>query len=224
MKHIFSPLLLLFPVFNRVILYRYLWSILPVSSGILAVPDPDPPKLNDTISSIFRSPIMLLGSVSDPDPTSRNSKKNLYLYCFVSSLWLFSVNNDLNVQYLQKVISQINLKKLFLLAFWRSLTKRAGSGSVSQRYGSRGSGFVPKCHESGTASRTLFFLGARRMLMGWRVKWAWDSSSRFSGAPRSPWMETGASGKIIIFWTKWQNSSQCKDLCALIQILRHVFQ
>ncbi len=38
-------------------------------------------------------------------------------------------------------------KNYFLVAPWKSLTKRAGSGSVNQRYGS---GSVPKCVGSGT--------------------------------------------------------------------------
>ncbi len=62
------------------------------------------------------------------------------LYCFVTFDFL-SVENDVNVP--KKVIR----KKSFLLASWRSMTKRIGSGS--------GSGSVLKCHGSGTLKKTL---------------------------------------------------------------------
>jgi hypothetical protein len=53
----------------------------------------------------------------------------------VTSLFFLSVKNDVNVL-------KSNKKKLFKLASWRPIMKRAGSGagagsgSVSQRYGS----------------------------------------------------------------------------------------
>ncbi len=82
----------------------------------------------------------VLCSVPDPNPSiiKQNSKKVLenpwflilrFLYDFLSFL-----KNDVNV--LRKVITKI----YFFLVSWRSLTKRAGSGSgsgsVGQRYGS----------------------------------------------------------------------------------------
>jgi hypothetical protein len=45
---------------------------------------------------------------------------------------------ETDVMYLQKVISKTNWEKTyFLLAFWKTLTKTAGSGSVNQVYGSK---------------------------------------------------------------------------------------
>jgi hypothetical protein len=55
--------------------------------------------------------------------------------------------------YLQKVISRKTLKKKsFLLASWRSVTKIAGSGSISQNSEAwtRGSGSISNCHGSAT--------------------------------------------------------------------------
>ncbi len=99
-----------------------------------------------------------LCSDADPDPmflghpdpdllvrvsSSKNSKKNLDFYCFVTSLWLFPlktdvkkvsctifrVNIDLKKKF-QKVINKKTLrKKDFWEPSWRSLTKIAGSGS-----------------------------------------------------------------------------------------------
>ncbi len=55
----------------------------------------------------------------------------------VTSLWLFIFKNDLNVP--SKSKKQKSYKKhSFLLASWRSMTKKAGSGST------------PKCHGSAT--------------------------------------------------------------------------
>jgi hypothetical protein len=50
-------------------------------------------------------------------------------YSFVTSLWLLFLKNDASVP------SKSNkLKNLFM--FWRSLAKIAGSGCISQKYGS----------------------------------------------------------------------------------------
>jgi hypothetical protein len=54
--------------------------------------------------------------------------------------------------YLQKVISRIFFKVIFLLAYWRSMTKIAGSGSEY------GSGSTPKCHGSATLLSTCKIL------------------------------------------------------------------
>jgi hypothetical protein len=79
-------------------------------------------------------------------------------------LWLhykfLSLKNDVNV--LSKRYEHKNLReKLFLLPFWRSVTKRAesGAGSGSITHGSKdlntyASRSVPKCHWSGTLNRT----------------------------------------------------------------------
>jgi hypothetical protein len=77
--------------------------------------------------------------------SSKNSKKNIDSYCYVTSLWLFTLKNDVNV------LSKSNKQKN-LLAFWRSMTKIAGSGagSISQETRIPGSGSVPKCHGSAT--------------------------------------------------------------------------
>ena len=64
---------------------------------------------------------------------SKNSKKNLDSYCFVTSFGLF-------IKKQKNILTKIS----FLLASWRSMTKIAGSGSgsgfgsrsISQRHGS----------------------------------------------------------------------------------------
>jgi hypothetical protein len=88
-------------------------------------------------SSVFGPPGSKSGSViyscgSWSFHQQKKMKKNHDFYCFVTALWLIIIN-DVNVP------SKRNKhKKLFLLASWRSLTKRAGSGSasrsVSQKY------------------------------------------------------------------------------------------
>jgi hypothetical protein len=98
-------------------------------------------------SSVADPDPLVRGTDPDPDLSSKNSKENLDSYCFVTSLWLFILENDVNVP--SKSDKQKNLEiKIsffnFLLASWRSLTKIAGSGAgagtksrpVSQRYGS----------------------------------------------------------------------------------------
>ncbi len=63
--------------------------------------------------------------------SSRNSKKTIDSYCFVTSLWLF----------IFKKCWKCTFKKS-----WRSLTKIAGSGSISQRYGSADPDLDPHQH------------------------------------------------------------------------------
>jgi hypothetical protein len=78
----------------------------------------------------------------DPDPSlvvririlpisSKNSKKNLYFFCFVTSLFL---KNDV------KIIKQKNLgnTKFFFVGILKvtEYKSRSGSGSVNQLYGS----------------------------------------------------------------------------------------
>ncbi len=92
------------------------------------------------------------GSVADPDPllqgmdpgiwlrillsSRKNSKINLDSYCFVTSLWLFSLENNVNVPSKSNKQKKLYKKISFLLASWRSMTKIAGSGSISQSHGS----------------------------------------------------------------------------------------
>jgi hypothetical protein len=45
------------------------------------------------------------------------------------------------------------MKKMFFFASLKSMKKEAGSGSISQRYGS-GSGSAPNCHGSPTLEKT----------------------------------------------------------------------
>jgi hypothetical protein len=91
----------------------------------LGLPDPDP-FVRDT----------------DPDPTvlsswSKNSKKNLDSCCFVISLWLLSLKYDVTAP--SKVTNKTT---------WRSLTKKAGSGSIIQRYGPADPDPYQKFHNS----------------------------------------------------------------------------
>jgi hypothetical protein len=72
---------------------------------------------------------------------SKNSKKNLDFYCFVTSFWLLSLENDVdvlsksNTRYTEKLF----YKLVFSLASWGSMMKIAESGyesgSISQRHG-----------------------------------------------------------------------------------------
>ncbi len=98
----------------------------------------------------------LQSSVADPDPPdphvfgppgspSKNSKKNLDSYCFVTSFRLFVFENNVNAPLKSStpVSKKTFLKKIiFLLASWRSMTKIAGSGSAS------GSGSITQRHGS----------------------------------------------------------------------------
>ncbi len=62
---------------------------------------------------------------------TQNSRKDLYSYCFVTSLGLFIFKKWCKCSF-KKIISNI----FSCLPSWRSLTKIAGSWSVKQRYGS----------------------------------------------------------------------------------------
>jgi hypothetical protein len=69
-------------------------------------------------------------SVADPEPDldpfiiKQNYKKNVYSYCFWTSS---SLKNYVKVH---------SKSTYFLLPSYRSMTKIAGSGSISQRHGS----------------------------------------------------------------------------------------
>jgi hypothetical protein len=66
----------------------------------------------------------------NPSIIKQNSKKNLYFYCFVTSVWLFIFEEWCKCTFKKNK----QKTRFFLLASWRSLTKRAASISVSQRY------------------------------------------------------------------------------------------
>ncbi len=128
-----------------------LWeSFLMVSS--VGDPNPDPLDLH-----VFGPPDPLVRGM-DPDPyllSSKNSKKNLDFYCFVTSFWLFTFEKWCKSTF--KKLYAINLFLIiFLLASWRSMMKIEGSGSasgsISQETWIRGSGSgsTPKCHGSAT--------------------------------------------------------------------------
>jgi hypothetical protein len=94
---------------------------------------------------------------TDLDPNPSSIKQNLDSYCFMTSLWLVIFKNDVNV-HLQSN-KQKNLEKNgFLSASWRSMTKIAGSETISQKARIYGSGSVPKCHGYATLAKTTFFL------------------------------------------------------------------
>ncbi len=82
----------------------------------------------------------------DPSIISKNSKKNLDSYCFVTSLWLLILKNDVNV-----VSKSHKQKKKLLMPSWRTLTKIAGSGSV------------PKCHGSATLVKTTHLISSSHL-------------------------------------------------------------
>ncbi len=102
----------------------------------------------------------LRNSVTDPDPDprinqsevwirillspSKKSKKNLDSYCFVTSFWLFILENDVRVPSRSNKQKNFFKKLVFCCHLGRSMTKIAGSGSASwsesgwigRRYGS----------------------------------------------------------------------------------------
>ncbi len=82
---------------------------------------------------------------------SHNCKKNFDFYCFVTSFWLLSLKNDVNVP--SKSNKQQNFQKnSFLLASWRSMKKISGfvsaSGSISQRHRSADPDPDPDPHQT----------------------------------------------------------------------------
>ncbi len=66
----------------------------------------------------------------------KNSKKNLDSYYFVTLFDCLSLKNEVNVPSKSNKQKKLCFKISFLLASWRSMTKIAGSGSISQRHGS----------------------------------------------------------------------------------------
>ncbi len=66
----------------------------------------------------------------------KNSKKNLDSYYFATLFGFLSLENTVNVPSNSNKQKKCLNKNSFLLASWRSMTKKAGSGSISQRHGS----------------------------------------------------------------------------------------
>ncbi len=89
---------------------------------------------------------------------SKNSKKNLDSYCFVTSFWHFIFAKLCTCTVPFKSNKKKNLKKFFL-AFLRSMTKiiRIHWSEAWIRGSRSGSGSTPKCH----GSATLVFMGGR---------------------------------------------------------------
>ncbi len=77
--------------------------------------------------AVLRIRIRMFMDLPDPDPYSQRYGSDSGFF-YIKQNWLLSLKNDVNVP------SKSN--KQNVLASWRSLTKTAGSGSVSQRYGS----------------------------------------------------------------------------------------
>ncbi len=69
-----------------------------------------------------RIPIRILLSLS------KNSKKNLYFYCFVTSFWLFIFEKWCKSTLKSNMQKNFVLRIIFLLASWRSVMKMEGSG------------------------------------------------------------------------------------------------
>ncbi len=120
-------------------------------------------KLEGSLQPVICADPSSLGiSVADPDPSvevrirlrilltwSKNCKKNIDSLRFVTCLWLFIFGKWCKCTFKSKKEENWEKKNSFLLSSWRSMAKIAcsGSGSISQRNGSRS---VPKCHGSAT--------------------------------------------------------------------------
>jgi hypothetical protein len=98
---------------------------------------------------------------------SKNSKKNLNSYCFVTSFGLFIFENYVNVTFKKQ-------KNFFFNSFFAGNLKVNGENRRIRIHWSdawirgSGSGFTPKCHESGTLLFTfrdetplLYLVGAK---------------------------------------------------------------
>ncbi len=76
---------------------------------------------------------LVRGTDPDPDPSitvpSKNSKKNLDSYCFVTSFLLFIFENDVNVP--SKSNKQKSFLKKLVFCWHLKVAKIAGSGSES---------------------------------------------------------------------------------------------
>jgi hypothetical protein len=96
----------------------------PLDPNVLGLPDPDY-KSDVWIRIRIRFRILL--------SSSKNSKKNLDSYCFVTSFGLFILENDVhvNVWYLQKVIGRKIGKNLFFVGLLKVNDENRGSGSTS---------------------------------------------------------------------------------------------
>ncbi len=116
---------------------------------------------------------MFLGLL-DPDPvvriwiririllsTSKNNKKNLDSYCFVSYFWLFIFKNDVNAPSKSNKQKIFNQKNYYFFAVILKVNEENNSIQIRIRIhwseawirGSR-SGSTPKCHGSATLPRS----------------------------------------------------------------------
>ncbi len=106
--------------------------------------------------------------------SSKNSKKNLHSYCFVTSFWLFlSLKNDVNIP------AKSNKRKNCFLASLRSMTKKAGSGSESGSTSQRYESADPDPHQNVIEPQRWF----GRIQMG---QWIWSRIHDTDLDPRRP--------------------------------------
>jgi hypothetical protein len=91
---------------------------------------------------------LVRGMDPDPDPSMYHPAKivrKTLIHTILLILFDFlCFTNDVNVGYLQKIISR---KKYLKSSFFVGMTKIGGSGSISQKAWIRGSGSTPKCHD-----------------------------------------------------------------------------
>ncbi len=126
----------------------------PFPWSSVADPDPSDPYVSGPPGSGSGSTTQMYGSGS-----FYHYAKIVRKILIPSVLWLLfnflSFRNYVNVPLKSNKQKNFKLHQniCFLLASWRSMTKIAGSGSISQRHGSAGSGSTPKCHGSGTLLR-----------------------------------------------------------------------
>ncbi len=113
---------------------------------------------------------------TDPTTFKQNSKKNLY-FC-VTSLRLFILEDLCRCTFDKYLISKKYKEKTYLC--WRLgvLTKWAGSGSVSQRYGSLDPDSYLKCHGTETLFLRkrfvrIFIVICAESWRGRRKSWRW---------------------------------------------------
>jgi hypothetical protein len=108
-------------------------------------PDPDP---------------SVRGMDPDPDPdllsSCKNSKKNLDSYYFVTLFDFLSLENYVNVGYLQKVLSKKMFKQKWFFVGILKVNDEKSRIRIRIHYSEswiRGSGSTPKCHGSGTLQK-----------------------------------------------------------------------
>jgi hypothetical protein len=105
-------------------------------------------------------------------------KKTLIPTVWCISMIFLSLKNDVNVP------SKSNEQTTFFPSS-RSLTKIAGSGSISQRLRIRGSGYEQKCHRSPTLFRTDEYAAGDGTCRREYTAWRWGRG-RGHWPPQSP--------------------------------------